>query len=262
LSGCDRCNPPPPDSDCFHENTCGYPPNSSNCRASVGTLVGAGGWTNSFDRKNCNDYSTITMTEGGFMADTVHGALNSILYMDTCKTDEWLGPLVSFTGYKGPLPPGISLSCNCWCKVNTSFSSSSQPCSCSRDLYPAGTCPNNERSCPECNFCCKLDENLIYQVDTESSIDDPKFYYPANQRLPGMGDNDESISVGFLGGLWRVYEEIPSSYNALQCEGYTLAAPRCFAGVEGLTNPGKFTGACEDGVPVGRVSAIKCDEDK
>jgi hypothetical protein len=60
--------------------------------------------------------------------------------------------------------------------------------------------------------------------------------------------------------LWRIYQEIPSSYNSLGCTGYTLGAPRCFLGLDGLTNPGKFNGNCESGVPVGRVSAIDCVE--
>jgi hypothetical protein len=260
LSGCDRCNPPPPGATCFTDSNCGYPPDSTDCRASVGTLVGPGGWVNTYGRQICNDGSAIPITVGGMLNDSVNGALNSYLYLETTKTDNWLGPLVSFKGYTGPLPPGMTITCNCWCGDNTSFSSSSQPCSCSRDQYPSGSCPNNDRSCPGCKFCCKLNDNLIYQVDTESSIDDPKFYYPADKRLPGMGDNDESIPVGFMGGLWRVYEEIPSSYNSLGCTGYTLGAPRCFLGLDGLTNPGKFNGNCESGVPVGRVSAIDCVE--
>lgn len=264
-AGCDKCNPPPPGSECFSQNNCGYDASYEGCRASVENLVGPGGWLHSYGRGTCNDNTTIPVQSEGYLKDSVNGVLNAILYMETCKTDEWLGPLVSFTGYTGPLPPGITISCNCWCNDNASFTSSSQPCSCSRDQYPSGSCPNNDRSCPGCKFCCELNKNLIYAVAEESSIDDPKFYWPGTKSLPGMGDTEEPIPVGFMGGkLWRMYEEIYSNYTAIDCNGLTVGAPLCFAGQDGQTGVGIFVAECsisDNGTPptpIGRTSNIQC----
>jgi len=267
-AGCDPCKTAPPGDPCLLADTCGIIQGGGSrlCIASIDKLVGPGGWAHSYGRSICNDGRVNPVEIGGVMNTSINGSLNDLLYLNVANADDWLGPLVSFTGYTGPLPPGMTISCNCWCGDNTSFTSSDgQPCSCSRDQYPSGSCPNNDRSCPGCKFCCQLDRNLIYRVDKEYSLDDPNLYYPADKALPGLGDNDEPVPIGGVGRLYRVYEDIYSDYTALNCGGLTRGTPLCFQGNDGVTTPGNFTAICVDfgngtpPQPIGRTSNIQCD---
>jgi hypothetical protein len=199
------------------------------------------------------------------MNDSINGSFNKILYMDAAKTDDWLGPLVSFTGYTGPLPPGMTFACNCWCGDRSSFASSGGGCcDCPRDLYPTGSCPNNDRSCPGCKFCCRLNPNLIYRVDKEYSLDDPINYYPSTKPLPGMGtEAEEPVPISGIPRLWRIYDDVYSDYSSLNCGGLTVGTALCFIGMDGQTESGPFEAVCipsEEGVPqpFGKTANLQC----
>ena len=261
---CNICKVVPNDDPCRTENPCGSGNGAATCQSSVENLVGPGGWAHSYGRKFCTDASP-PISINGFMNDSINGSFNKILYMDAAKTDDWLGPLVSFTGYTGPLPPGMTFACNCWCGDRSSFASSAGGCcDCPRDLYPTGSCPNNDRSCPGCKFCCVLNRNLIYRVDKEYSLDDPINYYPSTKPLPGMGtEAEEPVPISGIPRLWRIYDDVYSDYSSLNCGGLTVGTAICFIGMEGQTESGPFEAECVpngDGVPqpLGKTANMQC----
>ena len=199
---------------------------------------------------------------GEFNESVTSNYFEKDMYLSIVATDEWLRGLVSLEPYKGNIPAGFSFP-NCWCGPT----SPANPSGAGGCAYEEKRCPNGELSCTNCRFCCPLPSGLFYQLGGETGIDDPRLYYPGSTGLTKVQTqlpSDRNAPYYW----YRIYEEIPSTYN-VACPGLTYGAtgaPIDFIGGENL-GANDFRAVCfddpEDTVPmqiIGKTSPVFCKD--
>jgi hypothetical protein len=255
---------------CPSTNLCAGEPCDDPCATQSGCmtrspydLIGPGGWVHAYGQKqNCN-YGDPVITNGTFNETATANYYEKDMYLSIVATDDWLKGMASFKDYSGRIPPGLSAS-ECWCGP-TSPANPTGVGNCPNSSFG---CPNGERVCENCRWCCALPSGMFYELAGNTGIDSPGLYYPGNEPLPGPPEDNISEIPPYL--WYRVYEEIPSTYN-LECPGLTYGftgAPIAFQGFsdDAGTQVGDFRARCfddpSDTIPIqiiGETSDVRCD---
>ena len=265
-TGCDVCNPSPPEEPSICESECGGGGGNPVCVSPPSKLLGPGGWVHSYGSSSAcvggdeNAKLIVTKSDGIYGQNTVQTLNNTVVYnaerlvMPAIHSDPWLGPLASFKlGWGGTFPPGFQPGCQYFCKpisppppnpllAFVSGATQCFTCTCDRNLYPTGGCTDGRQSCPGCSFIGwqYIDESFLFEVQQEYSIDNESLYFPGVEMLP---DANEPVGLDEY-YLHRTYQKIPSRIY-VGCTGPILDAdPICFLGIDGVTNAGDFAVSC------------------
>lgn len=227
-------------------------------------IVGPGGWVYSPNRISCDNTQYDLPSLDGQFNETAN-LYDKTMYLSIVATDDWLKGAVVTSPYSGNLPPGLCAP-NCWCGP-TSPANPTGIGTC-----PGGRCPNGERQCNNCVFCCALIPGLFYEIAGQTGIDNPDLYYPANRPIQGPSEAEtafltdsgipSSPSSQSSDYYWyRVYENIPSTYKLEGCNspyGFT-GDPIGFQG-NGSFGAFDFRAYCAGAnTVIGEVGDIRCD---
>lgn len=227
-------------------------------------IVGPGGWVYSPNTISCNNDQYDPPILDRVFNNTAN-VYDRYMYLSIVPTDDWLKGSVTTDAYSGNLPPGLCAA-DCWCGP-TSATNPTGVGTC-----PGGRCPNGERECGNCRFCCSLNPGLFFEVSGQTGIDNPDLYWPANKPLLGPNEwesaflTDSNIPSSPTPPLppyywYRVYENIPSTYKLDPCSvpyGAT-GDPIAFQG-NGDFGASDFRAYCAgNNTVIGEVGDIRCD---
>jgi hypothetical protein len=206
-------------------------------------LMGPGGWLYAPTFNECNDRPPSIATNGTIATSAFIN--DESLTLPAGASDIYLGPLVKFKEYSGPLPPGFT---DRW-----------------KQCFIGDNCPceDNLASCAGCSFSFSCSASALYTIEYERNIDDLSLYYPADKSANSIADLSPDEIKQLDNTLFRVYEPI---FSDAQIPGFSgsFNEALCFLGDDDIANnSGSFRAVADEISPnnvqiLAYASNIRC----